>query len=99
MDIVISPVIQILHPIHSRISCIRPSSIFFGKKGSAIDGLAHPIKSSVPEFICLTITSGLVNLPTPTIGLEVSFLIPVTRSNCAASSLKRDGPEQSSHAP
>ena len=64
-----------------------------------MDGRAHPIKSSVPDFICLTITSGLVKRPTPTIGLVVNFLIPVTRSNCAASSLNLEGPEQSSQAP
>ena len=90
---------QILHPIHSRISSMRPSSILFGKKGSAIEGRAQPIKSSVPLFIIFAITSGLVKRPTPTIGRSVSSCIPLTKSCCAASSLKRDGPEQSSQVP
>ena len=45
-DCVQSPLTQILQPIHSRISSIRPSSIFFGKNGSAIEGRAAPIVRS-----------------------------------------------------
>ena len=94
-----SPVMQMLQPMHSRMSSIRPSSTFFGKNGSAIEGRAQPMKSRVPDLSCLTITSGLVKRPTPTTGLLVSDLIPETSSYWAASSLNRDGPEQSSHAP
>ena len=38
-----------LQPMHSRISSSRPSSIFFGRNGSAIDGRAAPIMSSTPS--------------------------------------------------
>ena len=50
-DMVKSPETQMLQPMHSRMSSIRPSSIFFGRNGSAIDGRAAPIRSSMP---CLT---------------------------------------------
>ena len=73
---VMSPVTHILQPIHSLISSIFPSLILLGKKGSAIDGRAAPIKSKLPDLICFTIKSGEVNLPTPTTGLSVSDLIP-----------------------
>ncbi len=99
IDMVMSPVTQILQPIHSRMSSNRPSLILFGRNGSAIDGRAAPIKSSVPEVICLTMASGDVNRPTPTMGLSVSAFMPLTRSCCAASSLNRDVPEQSSQLP
>ena len=99
IDIVMSPVTQILQPIHSRMSSKRPSLILFGRKGSAMDGRAAPMKSSVPDFICLTMASGEVNRPTPTIGLSVRVLMPSTRLCWAASSLKRDVPEQSSQLP
>ena len=98
-DMVISPVTQILQPMHSRMSSTRPSSILRGSHGSAIEGLAQPIKSSRPELSCRTMTSGEVKRPTPTTGLLVSDLIPLTRSCCAASGLKREVAEQSSHAP
>ena len=81
IDIVISPVMHILQPMHSRMSSTRPSSIFLGKNGSAMEGLAQPIKSSVPERIILVITSGEVKRPTPTIGLSVNSWIP--RTNCS----------------
>jgi hypothetical protein len=32
-----SPVTQMLQPMHSRMSSMRPSSIFFGRKGSAME--------------------------------------------------------------
>ena len=99
IDIVISPVTQILQPIHSRMSSIRPSSIFLGRNGSAIDGRAQPMKSNVPDVIIFAMTSGLVKRPTPTIGLSVSSWIPLTNSCCAASSVNLDGPEQSSQVP
>ncbi len=47
-----------LQPMHSRISSSRPSSILFGKNGSAIDGRAAPIKST-GERIVTTIYTDL----------------------------------------
>ena len=76
IDMVMSPAMQMLQPMHSRMSSIRPSSTFLGKKGSAIEGLAQPMKSSVPDLIIRTITSGEVKRPTPTTGFRVSFLMP-----------------------
>ena len=81
-----------LQPIHSRISSNLPSSIFFGRKGSAIDGRAAPIKSTIPSLICANIVSGDVKRPTVTTGLDVSFLIPLTYGVNAASLVKRDKP-------
>ena len=46
-----SPVTQILQPMHSRMSSIRPSSTFFGRNGSAIEGRAAPMRSSAPDLI------------------------------------------------
>ena len=69
-----SPETQMLQPMHSRMSSNRPSSIFLGRNGSAIDGRAAPIRSSVPLVIIRTIVSGDVNQPTPTTGLLVSCL-------------------------
>ena len=59
-----------LQPMHSRMSSSRPSSIFLGRNGSAIDGRAAPIRSSTPSRIIRTIVSGEVNRPTPTTGLR-----------------------------
>ncbi len=67
-----------LQPMHSRMSSKRPSSIFLGRKGSAIEGRAAPIISSTPRSICETITSGEVKRPTPTTGLVVSFFTKAT---------------------
>src|SRR5215510_10372564 len=69
----VSPVTQMLQPIHSRISSIRPSLILVGKNGSAIEGLAAPIRSITPRWIAETIESGDVYRPTPTTGLVVNF--------------------------
>ena len=85
-----SPVTQMLQPMHSRMSSQRPSSIFLGRKGSAIDGRAAPIMSSTPSRTIRTIVSGEVNRPTPTTGLVVSGLSPRTYSSCAPSSAKRE---------
>ena len=63
-----------LHPMHSRISASLPSSIFFGRNGSAIEGRAAPIRSSTPRLICPTMVSGEVKRPTPTTGLFVMLL-------------------------
>ena len=35
-----------LHPMHSRMSSGRPSSIFLGRNGSEIDGRAAPMMSN-----------------------------------------------------
>ena len=78
-----------LQPMHSRISSSRPSSIFLGKNGSAIDGRAAPIRSSMPRLIWLTISSGDVKRPTPTTGLEVNGLTKLTRGSCAPCSQNR----------
>ncbi len=67
--------------------------------GSAIEGRAQPMKSSTPWRIIRTMTSGLVKRPTPTTGLAVNSRMPLTSASCAASSLKREGPEQSSQVP
>ena len=99
MPWVISPVTQMLQPIHSRISSMRPSSILRGRNGSAIDGRAQPMKSNRPCLIIRAITSGEVKRPTPTTGRGLRSRMPVTQASCAASSLKRDGPEQSSQVP
>ena len=74
---VMSPVTQMLQPMHSRMSSSRPSSILFGMKGSAIEGRAAPIRSRMPDFTCRTIASGEVKRPTATTGLLVSALMPL----------------------
>ncbi|MGC4097850.1 MAG: hypothetical protein QM706_12105 [Nitrospira sp.] len=83
IDMVMSPVMQILQPMHSRISSIRPSSIFLGRKGSAIEGRAQPMKSSVPDLIIRTMVSAEVKRPTPTTGFEVRSPMPQTSCSCA----------------
>ena len=65
---------QMLQPIHSRISSARPSRILAGRKGSAIEGRAAPMKSWIPPLIWATIRSGEVKRPTDTTGLPVSPL-------------------------
>ena len=64
-----------LQPMHSRISSSRPSSTFLGRKGSAIEGLAQPITSTMPRLTCDTIVSGEVNRPVPITGLVVTCLM------------------------
>ncbi len=63
-----------LQPMHSRMSSRRPSSIFFGRNGSAIEGRAAPMKSTMPRRNWLTIVSGEVKRPTVTTGFEVTDL-------------------------
>ena len=99
IDMVMSPVMQMLQPMHSRMSSTLPSSTFFGRNGSAMEGRAQPMKSSTPCRTSRAIRSGEVKRPTPTTGFAVSSRMPVMRVSCAASSLKRLGPEQSSHVP
>ena len=60
----LSQATQILQPIHSRIASNCPDLIFFGKKGSAIEGRAAPIKSTMPRLTSDTIISGEVKRPT-----------------------------------
>ena len=69
---------QMLQPIHSRISSARPSRIFSGKNGSAIEGRAAPMKSCTPRLICATMVSGEVNRPTETTGLLVRLFTKPT---------------------
>ena len=45
---------------------MRPSSIFFGRKGSAIDGRAAPMKSTMPRLTWDSMVSGEVKRPTVT---------------------------------
>ena len=86
---------QMLQPMHSRISSIRPSSIFLGRKGSAIEGRAAPITSSSPSVIAFAIVSGLVNRPTPTTGFFVTALTARCHSAWEFSGKKREGPASS----
>ncbi len=39
---------------------MRPSSIFLGRNGSAIEGRAAPIRSTTPRRIAATMASGEV---------------------------------------
>ena len=80
-----------LHPMHSRISSSRPSSIFFGRNGSAIDGRAPPIRSSTPRLTIDTIVSGEVNRPTPTTGLSVTVFRKSTTFSWLPSGVNREG--------
>ena len=59
---------QMLQPMHSRMSSSRPSSIFFGRKGSEIEGRQVAMMSSAPSLIASTMRSGLVKRPTPSTG-------------------------------
>jgi hypothetical protein len=49
-----------LQPMHSRMSSMRPSSIFLGRNGSAIEARADPIMSMMPWRITRTMESGEV---------------------------------------
>ena len=81
-----------LQPMHSRMSSNRPSSIFRGRKGSAIDGRAAPMKSRMPLVTWRTMVSGEVKRPTPTTGLALTVLTKATVSSWAASLTKRELP-------
>ena len=72
---------------------MRPSSIFFGRNGSAIEGRAQPIMSSTPRLSCDTMVSGEVKRPTPTTGLLVVCLTKSMNGSCAPSPAKREGTE------
>ena len=64
---------QMLQPMHSRMSSSRPSSIFFGRNGSEIDGRQVAMMSSWPPLIASTIRSGFVKRPTPSTGFFETF--------------------------
>ena len=98
-EIVQWPETQILQPMHSRMSSGRPSSIFRGRKGSAIDGRVAPIMSSTPRLTCATMVSGEVNRPTPTTGLVVTCFTNATCDSCAASGAKREVAESPDQVP
>ena len=86
---------QTLQPMHSRMSSKRPSSIFFGRNGSAIDGRAAPMMSHCPDVMASTITSGSVNRPTLTHGLVDTVLAIRVYSASWLVSKKRDEPASS----
>ena len=77
-EIVMSPLTQMLQPMHSQISSARPSSILVGRNGSAIDGRAAPMRSITPSRTNRTMRSGDVKRPTPTTGLLVRSESPRT---------------------
>ena len=60
-----------LHPMHSRMSSARPSSIFLGRNGSEIDGRAAPMMSNWPELMIRPSCPDSSIRPTPTTGLLV----------------------------
>ena len=92
------PETQMLQPMHSRISSTRPSSIFVGRNGSAIEGRAAPIMSSTPRRIWLTMVSGEVNQPTPTTGFVVTFFTNAMYGSCPPSPSKREVTESFSQS-
>ena len=86
---------QMLQPMHSRISSLAAlARSCCGRKGSAIEGRAAPMKSRMPRLICDTIVSGEVKRPTPTTGLLVSFLTKSITGSWLPSAVKREA-EQS----
>ena len=89
---------QTLQPMHSRISSTRPSSILFGRNGSAMEGRAAPIRSQAPLRTISAIRSGSVRRPTPTIGLVVASRTRAVVSSCQPSAKKREGPESFDHS-
>ena len=52
-----------LQPMHSRMSSGRPSSIFLGRKGSAMEGRAAPMMSHWPALMTPTMSSGTGEAP------------------------------------
>ena len=82
---------QTLQPMHSRMSSTRPSAIFRGRNGSAIEGRAAPTMSNTPPSIARTIASGSVSRPQPTTGLAVTCFTALIHSNWRAGSKNRDG--------
>ncbi len=70
----LSDATQRLQPMHSRISSNAPFLIFSGRNGSAIEGLAAPMRSNAPDATRASMWSGDVKRPTPTTGLPVTRL-------------------------
>ena len=66
---------QMLQPMHSRMSSRRPSSILRGSQGSEMDGRQVAMMSSEPDSMASTMRSGLVKRPTPRTGF---FATPLT---------------------
>ena len=89
---------QILQPMHSRISSRRPSSTFSGRNGSAIDGRAAPITSQAPLATISAIRSGSVMRETPTIGFAVASRTRPVHSSCQPCLKKREAPESFDHS-
>ncbi len=56
----VSPVMQTLQPMHSRMSSKRSSLIFVGRNGSAMEGRAAPIRSRMPRWTAESMDSGEV---------------------------------------
>ena len=86
---------QMLQPMHSRMSSYRPSSIFFGRNGSAMDGRAAPMMSHCSELMAFTITSGSVNRPTFTTGFFEARLACTVYSAWWLLSKNREDPASS----
>ena len=66
---------QMLQPMHSRMSSSRPSSIFFGRNGSEMDGRQVAMMSRQPDSIASTIMFGSTKRPTPSTGFFATSLI------------------------
>ena len=89
---------QTLQPMHSRMSSRRPSRIFAGRNGSAIDGRAAPMMSHWPLVMTSTIVSGLTKRPTLSTGLSVCCLTLSTNGRSWFSGCVRDGAASSPHS-
>ena len=91
---------QMLQPMHSRMSSMRPSEILVGRKGSAIEGRAAPMMSSAPARIKATMSSGLVSRPLPTTGMPGPKIdLPCLMKGVIQPDLrKRDTPASSPHS-
>ena len=74
-----SPETQMLQPMHSRMSSPAPLfDLLRQERVGDATGAAAPIMSSVPSRTIRTIVSGDVKRPTPTTGLVVNCLSPLT---------------------
>ena len=83
---------QMLQPMHSRMSCSRPSSILLRQERDRRSrAVRAPIRSSTPRRICPTMVSGEVKRPTPTTGLVVIFFTNSMIGSWLPSGAKRDG--------
>ena len=89
---------QMLQPMHSRISSSLPSSILRGRNGSAMDGRAAPITSHAPLETISAIWSGSVSRETPTIGFAVASRTCFVHSSCQPCLKNREAPESFDHS-